>query len=34
MNKGDDVLTTLLGGCVGLVFFGIGLIIVLSWIFE
>jgi hypothetical protein len=34
MNKGDDVLTTLLAGCVGFVFFGMGLIIVLSWIFE
>jgi len=33
MNKGDDVLTTLLGGCVGLVFFGVAAIIFLSWIF-
>jgi hypothetical protein len=34
MNKGDDVLTTLLGGFVGFVFFGIGIILVLSWIFN
>jgi hypothetical protein len=33
MEKGDDVLTTLLGGCVGLVVLGIGIILILSWIF-
>lgn len=31
--KGDDFLTTLLAGFVGFVFFGIGLVIVASWIF-
>jgi hypothetical protein len=33
MEKGDDVLTTLLGGCVTLVVLGIGLVLILSWIF-
>jgi len=32
--KGDDILTTLLAGFFGLAFFGIGFILVLSWIFN
>lgn len=33
MNKGDDIITTFLGGCLFLVVAGIIFISVLSWIF-
>ena len=33
-QRGDDCLTTFLGGCVGLVVFGSLLILVLSWLFS
>ena len=33
MNKGDDILSTLLAGFVGFIMFGIGITLFLSWIF-
>jgi chemotaxis receptor (MCP) glutamine deamidase CheD len=33
MNKGDDIITTFLGGCIGLVVIGILFVTILSWIF-
>ena len=33
MQKGDDIVTTFIGGCLGLVIFGGLLILTLSWLF-
>ena len=33
-QKGDDIVTTFIGGCVGLVIFGSLFILALSWLFS
>jgi hypothetical protein len=33
MQKGDDMVTTFLGGCLGIVIFGIVIISILAWVF-
>ncbi len=34
MQKGDDMATAFLGGCIGIVIFGIVIISILSWMFS
>jgi hypothetical protein len=34
MNKGDDIITTFIGGCVLLSTLGITMVLLFSWIFS